>query len=246
MLSVRFREPLTRLIGASMMVSMASLLLSCGTNPPPTPKSNPIDETSSALGVQLKMRAPARFVSNEPDYVIFARLEEGVPLTETYDLYSSTFAHDGHVYLMNVEPGTYVAVAAVYEYTKTPPINPNDPDADRPVTVEVVRNYFSCELIEQTRTEVRPNSFAFMGQIVADQSMKFGEGGTCQRFFMESIEENRSGLSKFFSGEKSVRLDPHERDVSKAAKREFLEVAKTHFAKTGWTRLIDSELSGMR
>jgi hypothetical protein len=209
----------------------------------PKPKSNPMHDQSAALGVHLKMRAPVRFISHEPDIVVFARVEEGVELTDSYEIYGSTYAHDGRAYLMNVEPGAYVAVAAIYDTESTEPVDPNDPQAGNVTTTTTWRNYFSRELIDQTRVSIRPGEFVFMGNIVANQSMVFGEGDDCQRHFMVLIEDDRSGWTKSQSGERSIRLDLHEKDTGPAARHEFLSKTRDDFMETGWITLIDSAIA---
>lgn len=239
----RFLKSRSRSI-AMWMILVSLAMAACTT--PPKPKSNPANAESAALGIHVKIRAPIRILSEEPDVVVFARVEDGIDLTETYEVYGSTFARDGRAYLMNVEPGTYVAVAAFYEKISRHKADPADIQSATIESTESWRNYFSRELIEQTRITVGEGEFAVMGYLVTNQSMFFGDGDECQNHFMKLIEEDRSGFSKFLSGERSTRLDTHERDSSPAAKREFLNKTREYFEETNWVALIDSELSRLR
>lgn len=216
------------------------MLVACTSNPPPIPHSNPIDDQSSALGLELNF-------GHAPDIVVFARLEEGVELGETFDTYSSTYAFEGYAYLMNAEPGTYVAVAATYDVEQTTHEVPGDITSKELTKTYVNRCYFSRDLIEHTRVTVEPGSFAFMGRVDGDQSRTFGTGDDCQEHFKELIEgPSKSTLSKFSSlieGEYSRRVDLKGIDSSKQAKMGFLMKAKEQFATTGWVALIDAELA---
>jgi hypothetical protein len=216
-----------------------------GCSSPPKPKSNPMYPDSAALGVKLKMRKPVRFLSAKPAIVIFARVEEGVELTDSYEIYGSTYAHDGRAYLMNVEPGTYVMVAAIYE-TMTQEAVDSDGDDDGvniERTINTCINYPSRELIELSRVNVRPGEFGFMGSIVADQSMWFGDGDECQRHFMDLVEGDESGWVKSQSGGRSLRLSLHEMDAGPVARKEFLANTREDFTETGWVALIDSAIA---
>jgi hypothetical protein len=203
-----------------------------------------MDGQSCAIGLQLKMRIPAKIISVKPDLVVFARVDEGVALTESFELYGSTYAHDGYAYLTNAEPGTYVVVGAIYEVSNTSVTMPGESDSEAKTRREVYRNYFSCDLIEQTRFTVSPGSFAFIGRIVGDQSSTFGDADDCQRHFLALVEdENKSGFSKLLHGVSSRRVKPHEKDVSDQAKKEFFLKSREFFAPTGWAAVIDAELS---
>ena len=220
---------------------MTLVVVACAAAPPPTPTSNPIDGQAAALGINLRSDAwPADIV---PGVVVFARVEEGVDLTEAYELYESTYAYDGHLYLMNAEPGTYVAVATVN--TKWVELGTTNEAGEEARTKKTRLCYLSRDLIEQTRVTVRPGEFAFMGRIVGDQSGRFGDGDDCQRHFMTLMEgeEDRSGFMKALSGESSGRIDLKELDKSPAARREFLTETRGYFATTAWVALIDAELA---
>ena len=135
-----------------------------GSDPPPPPE--PIDSDSAALGISLKMTL------FRPPLILFARLEEdeGIDdLDQETDLIPSTFTVRNHVYLLNVPPGTYVAVVAITFHELS------QDEVDDLKTWQfllynpwVHRHYFSRQLIEGTKTTVGPRSFSFMGEFVAE------------------------------------------------------------------------------
>lgn len=229
--------------GVHLSVLALILLAVAGCAKPPKPESNPIDDRASAVGIHLKIRGPLRFISApDPDVVVFARVEDGVAIEDTSELYGSTYTHDGRAYLMNVEPGTYVAVAAFATVTSTRPVDPGEPQGEMITETMTHRNYFSCDLVERTRVVVEPGEFVFMGSMVTNESMTFGDGDDCQRHVKSLVEEDRSGLAKFFAGEMSRRLDLHEEDATPSARKEFLAKTREYFLDTGWRTLIDAEL----
>ncbi len=104
----------------ALLVSSVPLAYS-GSGPPPPPE--PIDSENACLGIYLKMRAPMKLVKIKPHLILFARLEEdeGIDdLDQKTDLIPSTFVTGYHVYLLNVPPGTYVAVAEIH-WRENPP-----------------------------------------------------------------------------------------------------------------------------
>lgn len=238
----RFTQ-LTVLIGA-----LAVLGGCAGSAPPP----DPVGPESAALGVKMKMKTPVAIVSHEPEAVLFARLDEGQDLLDVKTLFISNLAANGQAYLLNVEPGTYVVVAAVYGMEGTPTSVSSEPmqiggGVSVSVGTELIsgdsthRNYCSRELIEQTRTTVAAGSFAFMGKFEVGASGGMGEPDECQRYFKHMIEGERSSVSKMMSGDYSHRLSPGKQDRSDASRREFFDQAKKSLGKTGWVLAIDRE-----
>ena len=248
-----------------------SLLFACGaTRPLPAPE--PIDSDSAGLGFWLKMRAPLRFVNNKPDVVLFVRLEEGEGLDDLLEkkyTIASTAADGGYVYLLNANPGTWVAVAAIYSYEKTETIEWASVNVGKTVhigsisvtgsvgltlyseytTKNTYRCYFSRDLIEQTKTKISGGSFTFGGRFVGDSSAKFGEGDEFQHHFMLLVEgrgEGRSMLREMVGSEHSVRLSPHDLDRTPSAEEKFLNKAAIHLGKTGWALKIQELLTKLK
>ncbi len=249
-----------RTIDVLLALLVASVPLAySGSDPPPPPE--PIDSENAALGIYLKMRAPMKRIKVKPDLIFFARLEEDEGIDDLdleTDLIPSTWVDGYHVYLLNVPPGTYVAVAEI-RWRENPPstirvaswsVGPftfeyylafvNNPDA--------YRSYFSRQLIEETKTTVGPRSFSFMGEFVADATTKVKKADEIQRHFMGMIEGKRAHKSKwtkiFLHGEYTYLLALHEADRSKSAEIQFFTKAKNDLAGSPWAVLIDERLEG--
>jgi hypothetical protein len=242
------------------------LLLSCSaTVPPPAP----VDAESSAIGMALKIReGPLRLTAKTPEVVLFVRLEESEDLENLKskdELIPSNYVRDEYAYLLNVEAGRYLAVAAVYGEDVEPFASPElstgtsanlgggfgagvgvSYTLDIGGGEDIYRNYFSKELIAQTLTIVQPGSFAFMGRFVTDQSMSFGDGDEVQIHFLSVLEgpaAQRSSLVKnIFSSEKQHQLTPHESQRDKESMVKFCKKAKEHLKGTPWAQMVDRML----
>ena len=228
-----------------------------GSDPPPP--AEPTDSESAALGMYLKIRAPMKLFKSQPHLVLFARLGEGEgieDLDRKSELIPSTFVSGYHVYLLDVPPGTYVAVATVHW-------KENPPDTIRvasvnfgPLTFEyyleflyepdAFRYYFSKQLIEETKVTIEPGSFVFVGEFVADSTTKVKKADEVQRHLMQMIEGERANKSKFTKGfmygEYSYLLAPHETDRSKGAEIQFFTKATKHLEESTWAGVIDERL----
>ena len=245
--SVRSPHAVLRM-GALLIATLMVFVGCAGRVPPP----DPFDAASSAIGLELKMRTPIKITSKKPNLVLFVRLEEGEGVDDVLkktEVIPSTFCDGEQAYLLNAEPGTYVAVAAVYGKTRNFSASSTSQVGGGTVTMntslrgkETNRNYFSRELVEATLTPVPAGSFAFMGRYVTDQSGSFGEGDEMQRYFLWVVEgegAQKSGFAKMLSGDYSHRLDIHEIERGPEAEQQFLEKARYHLGETAWLARLD-------
>lgn len=125
--------------------------------PPPPP---PIDSQSSVIGMWLKMQAPWRIFHTKPSFVYFVKMDDQHGVLTQNHFIRSNYSHGNQVYLLNAEPGTYAAVAAVCE---------------RQLGISNEKHYyFSEELIKLTKVTVTPGTVAFMGAFTVDTSGLLG------------------------------------------------------------------------
>jgi len=237
------------------LIVFCTALLGCAATYPPPP--SPIDELSAALGLDLEARhSPLRLTSEWPEVVLFLRMEEGESIADLVgreDLIPSTLVHEKQVYLLNVPPGTYVAVAAINIITEEPteielakvPVGNSfnfslSTELDK--NDSITNSYFSAELIEQTMTTVEPGSFAFMGRFSTNQSFSLGDVDELQQHFLHVIEgamAEKSGFNKHAEGIRSRRLDPHKTDRSEKRQRKFFDKARERLAGSAWVAMMD-------
>lgn len=233
------------------------LVLSCASTIRPP---GPADSRAAGLGIGLEMKrklGPITTERNLPGVVLFVRLEEGEDLddlTSKETLIPSTLVDGEHAYLLNVKPGTYVAVAAIYTEDNEPL---NVPVASAQVSSNVsvgfsmdlfggqttYRNYFSREMITQTQTTVAPGTMAFMGHYVAIQSFRFGEAEDVQKHFLHVLEGADVDRTGFFDDLASSgfahRLSASKVEKDSRATVKFCKQAKKHLKKTPWVPMID-------
>ena len=115
------------------------------------------DPASGLIGVSIGVRLNGRTVGGVTDVVYFVRAEKAGGGFGAEDVIASNFDKAGNVYLLNAEPGRYVAIGAEVLMAK-------------PKKRAVVVFYKSS--IPLTEIEVRGGKVAFMGAINVESSMK--------------------------------------------------------------------------
>jgi len=243
----------TRAATSLILLLVGAGLMGCAGTLPPPPA--PIDDQSAGLGLSLKMRqGPLKLTSATPDIVLFAPLAEGETVADVVGkqtLIPSTFADGEQIYLLNLEPGTYAAVAAVYGVEQEPTeITFASTNIGSNVSVsfgaeyfgeETYRNYFSEDLVARTMTTIEPGTFVYMGRYITNQSTTLGNCDPTQDYvmhFVEGDQADRGGFVKFMSGDFSRRLDLHEFDGGAKQQGEFRKKADKYFAGTAWAGMI--------
>jgi hypothetical protein len=161
---------------------------------------------SSAIGIEMTLRAPIGIFSASPDQVFFARID--APDARTYQVMPSNYTKGGRAYLLNAPPATYIAVGAFRVV--------QDHSTGR---VTRFRTSFSPELAEQTRVTVRDGEFVFMGSYVVDQKVASGPG--------EMILLGVAGDALYHGTMREGKKD-------EAARTAFFSSAREDLAGSGW------------
>jgi hypothetical protein len=241
------------------LVAASTLALACASDPP-EPLPAPVDPTSCGLGLSLELLVgigPIRSHGTRPQVVLFVQMKDGETLEDLQHetlLIPSTFVRGDYVYLVNVPPGTYAAVAAVYIEDVGP--------TDVPITVPVNsnlsvgyelelsdglikhRSYFSRDMVAKSLTTVAPGSFAFMGSFEADQGFLFGEPDEMQLHFLHVLEGADVDRSSFFADMQAEGrahcLELHSVRKDSQARLAFCDQARKTFLDTGWVQAIEA------
>jgi hypothetical protein len=178
----------------------------------------------------------------ETERLYFVRVEEGEPLTQN-EVVSSNYFEDGYVYLLNPEPGRYVAVAAAKLTQAGHAPGPAMVPVGGGVSVGASFNpgpresvtFFPASVVQGTFIEVRPGSVAFMGAWVLSTPWSPGIGDDA-----DAVQSHYSRLMEHQGIGTSHRLgSEQESDRSDAALFEFLPYARKRLAGKGWSRIID-------
>jgi hypothetical protein len=195
---------------------------------------------SSAVGIAVKTRAPFGWPTEEPRVVFFVRVDNERDIRQP-SILRSNYAKDGRVYLLNVPPGEYAAVASFYA-KKPIPAAPVQPGFS--VSVSMGRTgyttYFPKELVEQTRVSVGKGQFVFAGSYVVSTSVGLSEADQIQLHYAEVIAPgaSKSGIGHMFSGDYHYRGSIHEAKRDDNTKNEFLMKAKVDLAEGGWSAIV--------
>jgi hypothetical protein len=202
---------------------IAIILGGCATTQPIPEVSQP---QSSALVIDLTLKAPIGIVSNKPDQIYFARIdgEEGLLQQQ---IIRSNYVKDGRAYLLNARPGTYVAVGAFFSQYIQP-------------SSATYRTYFSRELVEHTKVTVREGEFAFMGSYIVDESFGLDGADEVQNHYKNVIAPGAptSVFITSFTRDYHYRGILRERKADDKTRNEFLQKAKGDLAGSGWVARI--------
>jgi len=207
-----------RLFAGSIVIAIA--VGGCATQPIPG-LSQP---QSSGLGIDVTLTAPVGIFSNRPTQMYFAKIDgEGGILQQS--IIRSNYVKDGRAYLLNAQPGAYVAVAAFFSRAA-----PGAP-------LSRYTTYFSKELVDQTRVMIGANDFAFMGSYVVGQSVGLAEADAVQTHYQNVVAPGATtgGFLHLMSGDYHYRGTLVERKNDEQTRNEFVRNAKEDLAGSGWT-----------
>lgn len=205
--------------------------------------SQPTSQSASGIVIKIPGICPALLPCSNR-IVTFAKLDnDGIISSE---LHQTSVMKDNHYYLLNAEPGMYVAVAATY--SRGVGIGASSGN----VSVGVVRTFgenilFSRDLVEKTKIELKPGSLAIMGEfdfgidgrmaLAPSASQFLKDADAVQAHYAKALDvemESRGATSsiKFYRGTlKSVSVDTNSR-------KKLLETARKHIGAEGWERQL--------
>jgi hypothetical protein len=211
-------KPLARLMSAGLI----SLLITAGCAGVPENYRIPTDATKSVIGIAVEAGSPMSFFSRNEAHVYFVRLKspEG-PLTEG-QLMESIFYGGRYAYLVDADPGHYIAVASC-----------SDSDDRTFIT------FFDEATVRSTITEVRGGGISFMGYHVIKSS-----GDILGNVIRETIQKHYYSLLRSRQPEQVYLYSgsPRKSMRDAAAEKSFLRDAKSDFKKSEWLPLIEKRL----
>ncbi len=192
-----------------------------------TPPAFPEDDPPPAvLAISVRTYPPVSLWSEPDDIVAFVRLEDDADMFAGSNWVESNYADGERIYLLDAEPGEYVAVASIRV--------PDSPDSyGRFVT------YYDEEIVRATRVTVGVGGFAFLGELRAKQHLDLENGDDAQQHYSDllatagRIDVRYRGTRKEFG---------RDRD----AERKFLEETLDRFGGTGWAGMFEARLGELR
>ena len=196
------------------------------------PKPNP---ERGGIAVTMRARLPAG--NKKPvDRVHFVRLGSQADMFAAESVVASSFSKEKQVYLLNAEPGRYVAVAADLGGAN--------------LTTGEFKVFFDKATIAETEVEVTPGRIAFMGDFLIDLKVKMNKSDEAQAHYFLLIAPDAAAPAKkgFFSkGGSSVvpyRGDLVSVDREASTQTEFWTLArdKVFDNESAWRAEIEEEL----
>jgi len=213
------RDP-TRSLGRLAALVLAACATGCASTPAPGPKE-PTAPGSALLGVLFEARPPIAFGSEPQRVVAFVKLEEGEDPLAADTWLQASYEEGGRVYLLDAEPGEYVAVACAAEGMMT---------------------FLDEDMIRRTRVTVPRGGVAFMGKFVVDQHFSWSGSDAAQKHYRKLM-----GDAPWISHTYRGSHDESARDA--ASEKKFLSAALGSFRGTAWAPRIEArlaELAGAR
>ncbi|MCB1307815.1 MAG: hypothetical protein KDK30_06535 [Leptospiraceae bacterium] len=236
-----------RTLTFGLILIAVSLSAGCKSGPPVMPAA----ENSTLLAIQLELAPPLSLFGNkEPEKVFFVRVLDD-NLMSRHGMIESTWARDNRVYLLNAEPGVYIAVAGQYSITTE---GQTTSTTSGNVTVSTTTgggtNYYTTffpeEVVQNTRIVVEPNKVTFMGKYVLGMEQGYDSMDEMQKHYVEQMfpgaiqaAANRSAAMGFLTAQ------PHYRGVVKSqilpadGMAQFTSLARGDFGETPWSAFFN-------
>lgn len=218
------------------IIFIVVLLGGCAANLPPPKMAKP---ESAGIAIEMTMQAPVGFFTSTPDQVYFAKIDgEGGLLQQS--IIRSNYVKGNRVYLLNITPGTYVAVASLYS-VKGP-----GSSGGSGVSLSIGNNsnrfttYLSKDFVEQTKIIVGPGEFKFMGDYLVSMGMGLDGADEVQRHYQNIIAPGaeKAGLMNVLSGDNHYRGSVAKANNDEQTRNKFVQDEKKDLAGSGWEDLV--------
>jgi hypothetical protein len=194
------------------------------------------DPDRGSIAVTLRLRPPLGPAASAVQ-VYFVRLEERAGILEATHVLRSNLSDKKQVYLLNCEPGRYVAVGGELR-----------PKAARMGNVlggagMEYKVFLDQEAIAATEIVVERGAVAFMGEVLVDSKVKINQADAAQSHFLRLLEPDmaRHGYTvRALSGSALYLGTLLGLDRSPATETAFLNVAERNVFKkhAAWQSLV--------
>ncbi len=231
------------------------------------------DPLSGSIGVSVE-RAPlkgalklaSKMIDQPAVEVFFVKLEDGQEPSGAQafgatHLIPSNYAHKKQVYLLNAEPGRYVAVAAGLDSTDVPltgvtlagmQVGRADVTFGMSFGMKIKSNsFFSMSMISDTEVTVVPQEMVFMGDYVVSMNTKMKKQGDeaqahYYRLLLPGMAE-KSNFSRNLGGQEVYIAEIESVAKDAATEREFWTKARDKVFKRdpGWQAQVEQQLTAM-
>ena len=196
-----------------------ALLIGCGL---PKNLRTPDKIDSSVLGVSIKT-ITLKIFKNRQDTVYFVKLadtDEGLLATKVIP---SNYSRGDYVYLINAEPGKYIAIASFFQQSDN-----------------TYNSFFDLNTIQNTMTVVGPGQIVYMGDITVENHLKNiynnieQNGDKAQLHYYNLLKSFMYGT--YYCGSLTSAERPRQLE------KKFLYKSKEYFKDSDWLKMIDTSL----
>jgi hypothetical protein len=147
------------------------------------------------------------------------------------ELLPSNYVEDRYVYLLNAEPGRYVAVASTRAQSGFGPL----------IGETHYTTYFPEDMIKVTEIMVEPGNLAYMGTFSLKQTVGLDGADKTQIYFYRMLapgDERESSQGSYSSGTWTYRGSLREAVQSEGEQAVFREHAQEVLAEVGWGGIV--------
>jgi hypothetical protein len=199
-----------------------ALLIGCGL-----PKSlrTPEKIDSSVLAVSIKT-VTLKIFKNRQDTVYFVKLADKDEGLLAAKIIPSNYSRGDYAYLINAEPGKYIAIASFFQQSDN-----------------TYNSFFDLNTIQNTVTVVGPGQIAYMGSITVENQLKN---------IYNNIEKNGDKAQlHYYNLLKSFIYGTHycgsliSAERNKELEKEFLFKTKEYFKDSDWLKMINAGLEAI-
>lgn len=210
--------------GSALVAFVVIGLWSCATVPRPS------DPQRTGIGISVTIRAPIAIFTRSAERIYFVRAEGGKDPYSQPNLLVSNFVRGTHVYLLDIPPGRYVAVAAWFA-------------ASAPGQSGEFITLFARDVIKLTDMTLPPGSVGFMGEYVLDTAGGLKRVDDAQLHYFSLFEPGARTISAIGrSGRYYYAGSLHESKRDPDSQRRFLGKALEHLEGGGWTDAVRRSL----
>ena len=205
------------------------------------------DPGRGIIGVKIKVIPPVKIGGNFADAVYFVRVVADTDPFGAESFIQSNYSMGSNVYLLNAEPGRYVAIGCKFTNKPAPagvgmPVAPGF-SVGLSIAPGPGMVVFSKADILQTEVEVRAGAVVFMGEIKAQSSTKTRESDEAQAHYLRMISPaatDQGSMARALSGNLVYTAVFKSIVRGEAAETEFWsEATKEQFKnEPGWTNRI--------
>lgn len=169
-----------------LIIVLAILITSCATLPP----QNPINEKSSIIGISLEIKRT--LFPPTPYKVFFIKLNETEnSYLSNNEIIESNYYKDGRYYLLNAEPGRYIAIAAFEKQVST---NNSPYKSSTSTTYHVF--YLPIDVIQLTDVKIQRGDVVFMGNYIVEWPFELNYGidnpDKAQYYYCKRLQPNQA------------------------------------------------------